>query len=393
MQMTTKLALPLVLGVVTLDAIGIGLIMPVLPGLLRDLVHSDAIVGHYGVLLAIYALMQFLCAPTLGALSDRFGRRPVLLASLAGAAIDYAIMAMAPVLWVLYLGRALAGITGATGAVVGAAIADISPQEQRARRFGWMGACFGLGMVGGPALGGLLGNVSPHAPFMLAAILNGLNALLAALFLPETHQGERRRLNANAFNPLASFRWAGGLPTVTAMMAVFFIMQLVGQVPASVWVLFGENRFHWDAGAVGLSLAAFGILHAIAQAFVIGPLAQRLGERRALVFGMAADALGYVLLAFASRGWMVFAIMIPLSAGGIGAPALQAMLSREVDEERQGRLQGSLAALTSLTSIIGPLLFTAIYSASLASWNGWAWLAGALLYLLCLPFLKRAARG
>lgn len=389
--MAFKPALPLVLGVVTLDAVGIGLIMPVLPDLLRDLGHSNAIAGHYGVLLAIYALMQFLGAPALGVLSDRFGRRPVLLASLAGATIDYAIMAMAPVLWVLYVGRAIAGMTGATAAVAGAAIADITPEEQRARRFGLMGACFGLGMIGGPALGGLMGGLSPNAPFVLAAVLNGLNLATAGLLLPETHRGERRLLSAGAFNPLASFRWAAGLPTVMAMMAVFFIMQMVGQVPASVWVLFGESRFHWDAGTVGLSLAAFGALHAIAQGFVTGPLTQRLGDNHALLFGMAADVLGYVLIAFAWQSWMAFAILIPLAAGGVGAPALQAMLSREVGEQRQGQLQGSLAALTSLTSIIGPLVFTAIYAASLTSWNGWAWLVGALLYLLCPPFLKRAA--
>ncbi|MDZ5448561.1 Tet(A)/Tet(B)/Tet(C) family tetracycline efflux MFS transporter [Labrys sp. ZIDIC5] len=388
--MTTKFALPLILGVVTLDAIGIGLVMPVLPELLRNLVHADAVAGHYGVLLAIYALMQFLCAPALGALSDRFGRRPVLLASLAGATVDYAIMTTAPVLWVLYVGRAVAGITGATAAVAGAAIADITPEDRRARRFGLMSAFFGLGLVGGPALGGLLGGFSPHAPFLMAAGLNGLNGLLALLLLPETHRGEHRPLSRAAFNPIASFRWVRGLPVVMALMAVFFVMQLVGQVPGSIWVLFGESRFHWDTGTVGLSLAAFGILHAVAQGFVTGPLAQWLGEDRAIILGMSADALGYVLLAFATQGWMAFAIMIPLAAGGIGAPALQAMLSREVGENHQGRLQGSLSALTSLTSIIGPLLFTAIYSASLASWSGWAWLAGALLYLLCPPFLKRS---
>lgn len=391
--MITKFALPLVLGVVTLDAIGIGLVMPVLPNLLRHLVHADAVAGHYGVLLAIYALMQFVCSPALGALSDRFGRRPVLLGSLAGASIDYAFMALAPDLWVLYVGRAIAGITGATAAVAGAAIADISPEETLARRFGLMSACFGLGLVGGPALGGLLGGYSPQAPFALAAVLNGLNGLLAALLLPETHRGERRPLTSAAFNPLASFRWVRGLSTVMALMAVFFVMQLVGQVPASIWVLFGESRFHWDTGTIGLSLAAFGILHAVAQGFVTGPLAQWLGESRAVLFGMAADALGYVLLAFASQSWMAFALMIPLSAGGVGAPALQAMLSREVGEARQGQLQGSLSALTSLTSIIGPLLFTAIYVASLPSWNGWAWLVGALLYLLCPPLLKRSVKN
>lgn len=174
------------------------------------------------------------------------------------------------------------------------------------------------------------------------------------------------------------------MTVVAALMAVFFIMQLVGQVPAALWVIFGEDRFHWDATTIGISLAAFGILHSLAQAMITGPVAARLGERRALMLGMIADGTGYILLAFATRGWMAFPIMVLLASGGIGMPALQAMLSRQVDEERQGQLQGSLAALTSLTSIVGPLLFTAIYAASITTWNGWAWIAGAALYLLCL---------
>ena len=356
-----------ILSTVALDAVGIGLIMPVLPGLLRDLVHSNDVTAHYGILLALYALMQFACAPVLGALSDRFGRRPVLLVSLAGAAVDYAIMATAPFLWVLYIGRIVAGITGATGAVAGAYIADITDGDERARHFGFMSACFGFGMVAGPVLGGLMGGFSPHAPFFAAAALNGLNFLTGCFLLPESHKGERRPLRREALNPLASFRWARGMTVVAALMAVFFIMQLVGQVPAALWVIFGEDRFHWDATTIGISLAAFGILHSLAQAMITG----------------------YILLAFATRGWMAFPIMVLLASGGIGMPALQAMLSRQVDEERQGQLQGSLAALTSLTSIVGPLLFTAIYAASITTWNGWAWIAGAALYLLCLPALRR----
>lgn len=355
-----------ILSTVALDAVGIGLIMPVLPGLLRDLVHSNDVTAHYGILLALYALMQF-----------------------AGAAVDYAIMATAPFLWVLYIGRIVAGITGATGAVAGAYIADITDGDERARHFGFMSACFGFGMVAGPVLGGLMGGFSPHAPFFAAAALNGLNFLTGCFLLPESHKGERRPLRREALNPLASFRWARGMTVVAALMAVFFIMQLVGQVPAALWVIFGEDRFHWDATTIGISLAAFGILHSLAQAMITGPVAARLGERRALMLGMIADGTGYILLAFATRGWMAFPIMVLLASGGIGMPALQAMLSRQVDEERQGQLQGSLAALTSLTSIVGPLLFTAIYAASITTWNGWAWIAGAALYLLCLPALRR----
>ncbi|EPZ4755582.1 Tet(A)/Tet(B)/Tet(C) family tetracycline efflux MFS transporter, partial [Klebsiella quasipneumoniae] len=322
-----------ILCTVALDAVGIGLIMPVLPGLLRDLVHSNDVTAHYGILLALYALMQFACAPVLGALSDRFGRRPVLLVSLSGAAIDYAIMATAPFLWVLYIGRIVAGITGATGAVAGAYIADITDGDERARYFGFMSACFGFGMVAGPVLGGLMSSFSPHAPFFAAAALNGLNFLMGIFLLPESHKGERRPLRREALNPLASFRWVRGMTVIAALMAVFFIMQLVGQAPATLWVIFGEDRFHWDTSLIGISLAAFGILHSLAQAMITGPVTTRLGERRALMLGMIADGAGYILLALATRGWMAFPIMVLLASGGIGMPALQAVLSRQVDEE------------------------------------------------------------
>ncbi|WP_025198293.1 TCR/Tet family MFS transporter, partial [Brucella pinnipedialis] len=257
--------------------------------------------------------------------------------------------------------------------------------------FGLMSACFGVGMVAGPVAGGLLGAISLHAPFLAAAVLNGLNLLLGCFLMQESHKGERRPMPLRAFNPVSSFRWARGMTIVAALMTVFFIMQLVGQVPAALWVIFGEDRFRWSATMIGLSLAVFGILHALAQAFVTGPATKRFGEKQAIIAGMAADALGYVLLAFATRGWMAFPIMILLASGGIGMPALQAMLSRQVDDDHQGQLQGSLAALTSLTSIIGPLIVTAIYAASASTWNGLAWIVGAALYLVCLPALRRGA--
>ncbi|ENI4003271.1 MFS transporter, partial [Pseudomonas aeruginosa] len=173
------------------------------------------------------------------------------------------------------------------------------------------------------------------------------------------------------------------------LFAVFFIIQLIGQVPAALWVIYGEDRFQWNTATVGLSLAAFGATHAIFQAFVTGPLSSRLGERRTLLFGMAADATGFVLLAFATQGWMVFPILLLLAAGGVGMPALQAMLSNNVSSNKQGALQGTLTSLTNLSSIAGPLGFTALYSATAGAWNGWVWIVGAILYLICLPILRR----
>ncbi|HET8729219.1 MAG TPA: MFS transporter, partial [Alphaproteobacteria bacterium] len=227
-------ALSIVLATVTLDAIGVGLVMPVLPALLRDLVHADRVAGHYGVLLSLYAVMQVFFAPVLGRLSDRFGRRPVLLVSLAGAAVDYAIIATAPVLWVLYAGRIVSGITGATGAVAGSCIADTTEGEDRARWFGLMGACYGGGMIAGPMIGGILGGISPHAPFMAAGLLNGLAFLMACLFLAETRRAREDAASVTPLNPLASLRMNGAFSGGRPLLGVFFIMQLVGQVPAAL---------------------------------------------------------------------------------------------------------------------------------------------------------------
>ncbi|SHF08399.1 MFS transporter, DHA1 family, tetracycline resistance protein [Streptoalloteichus hindustanus] len=374
----------------TLDAIGLGVVMPVLPTLLGTHVDAGQVPFHVGLLTTVYAMAQFLLAPTLGALSDRFGRRPVLLASLAGATVDYLVMAMSPTIWVLYIGRAIAGVTGATTAVVGSCIADISSEQERARRFGVMGACYGGGMIAGPVLGGLLGGLSPHAPFVAAAVLNGLNLLVGLVLLRETHAGGSEPLTVKQVSPLTSFRWVRGVPVLGALLFVFFVMQLVGQVPGTMWVLFTEHRFEWNPLAVGLSLAAFGAVHSLVQAVLTGPLVNRIGERRALVLGMCADGLGFVALAAAGLGWLVGPIILLLAAGGIGLPALQGLLTGTVDDQHQGRLQGVMASLNSLTGIVGPLLFTAVYGATVARWDGWVWICGAALYLLCVPALRRA---
>lgn len=375
--------------IVGLDAMGLGLIMPVLPTLLRELVPAEQVAGHYGALLSLYALMQVVFAPVLGQLSDAYGRRPVLLASLAGAAVDYMIMASAPVLWVLYIGRLVSGVTGATGAVAASIIADSTGEDSRARWFGYMGACYGAGMIAGPALGGMLGGISAHAPFVAAALLNGFAFLLACILLKETHRSHGGTGKSVRIKPFILFRLDDALRGLAALFAVFFIIQLIGQAPASLWVIYGEDRFQWNTATVGLSLAAFGATHAIFQAFVTGPLSSRLGERRTLLFGMAADATGFVLLAFATQGWMVFPILLLLAAGGVGMPALQAMLSNNVSSNKQGALQGTLMSLTNLSSIAGPLGFTALYSATAGAWNGWVWIVGATLYLICLPILRR----
>jgi len=379
-----------ILFTVGLDAMGIGLIMPILPGLLRAIGQDSTLTWQFGALISLYAAMQFVCAPVLGAFGDRFGRRPVLLVSLAGATADYLMMAFAPSLWLLFVTRAIAGITGANMAVASAYITDITPQEQRSRRFGLLSACFGVGFIAGPALGGMLGAVSLRYPFLAAALLNGLNLLLVWLVLPETRRPADATAGFATFNPLAPLRWALGFTALLPLILTFVIFALVGEVGGTIWVLYGQDKFGWDTATLGLSLAGFGLFHAGAQAFVTGPVNTWLGDRRTLFVAMACDALAYVLIALATAGWMAFALLPLFCLGGIGAPVLQSMLADRVDAERQGELQGVLASLTSLASIGAPLLFSLIYVLSRTSFPGLVWMMGAALYLLCLPLLLRS---
>ncbi|KWH47126.1 MFS transporter [Burkholderia stagnalis] len=385
-----------ILATVLLDAIGVGLVMPILPGLLRSLAGMGSTDTHYGVLLALYAFAQFLCAPLLGALSDRFGRRPVLLASLAGAALDYLLMAYAPTLAWLYAGRLIAGITGASVAVATAYVTDVTAEPDRARRFGQLGAVMGIGFIAGPLIGGLLGAWHLRAPFVAAALLNALNLALVWRALPESRPPSARdgRM-ATILNPFASLRLLRGGPALAALVGVYVIVALVSQAPATLWILYGQEHFGWSTLIAGLSLTGYGACHALAQAFAIGPLIARLGERRALALGLAGDALGLVAIAFAAAAWVPFALLPLFAAGGLALPALQAMLARQVDDARQGELQGALASVASLIGVAGPLVVTATYAATRDTWPGLVWAAAALLYLLVPPLLfnARAARA
>ena len=378
-----------ILATITLDAIGIGLAMPVIPTLLRELSHDSRIATRFGYFMAIYPFMQFLFSPILGRLSDRYGRRPVLLASMAGAAIDYTVMGLSPLLSVLYVGRVVAGMTGASVAVATAYIADISKEDDRARRFGYMNACFGLGFVAGPLLGGLVGSLSPRYPFLLAAFFNGLNFLIGYFVLPESRPVGEVRADREPRRLLSSLSSIRGNRVLLPLLAVYFTIYLIGQIPGSIWIIYGEDKFGWDVWSVGLSFAGFGILHAIAQAFFTGPTTRLLGERGAIILGVVADASAFISMALATRGWMVYPIMILFTTGGIAMPALQSLLSKQVDEEHQGELQGTLVSLTSLTEVVGPIVTTAIYAASPSSARGAVWIVGAALYALCFPALAR----
>jgi len=383
-------AIAIILSTVVLSAIGIGLTMPIIPQLMRDVGHTSELGWKFGAFTGLYALMQFVFSPILGVLSDRYGRRPVLLLSLAGAVVDYLFMAMAPSLDLLFVGRAIAGITGASMAVTSAYIADVTPEDQRSRRYGQLGACFGIGFIIGPVIGGLLGAYWVRAPFLAAAAMNAVNLLLTLWLVRESHT-RGSDVAPVSFNPLANLRWAASFKTLLPMMGVYVVLVLVGEIGGTIWVLYGEDKFAWDALTIGISLACFGAFHALAQAFVAGPIAERWGERRAMLIGILSDGSAYVVLALATSGWIAFALMPLFCIGGIGLPALQSLVSGSVGPDQQGKLQGVLASCASIASVIGPVCISTLYFASRGVFPGLVWLIGACLYTLCLPVLWRRA--
>jgi DHA1 family tetracycline resistance protein-like MFS transporter len=376
-----------VLAIIGLDASGIGLTLPILPRLLSEVAHTTELGWRYGAFLSLYALMQFLFSPVLGTWSDKIGRRPVLLSSLAGATIDYLFMALAPSLSLLFVGRAIAGLTGASQAVASAYISDVTAENQRARRFGQLSAFQGLGFIGGPIVGGLLGDVWLRGPFVAAAILNGVTFLVTLLLLREPARHHHPELQEASFNPIRPFRWALSIPSLLPLLLIYMVFALIGQVGGTIWVIYGADQFAWSPFWIGISIAVFGLGHAIAQAFIAGPAAERFGERFTLLVGVFSDSAASVAVGFARQGWMAFAAMPLFCLGGVGFPALQSLLTRQADAQSQGRLQGVLASLLSLTSIVGPLAISALYYASRSRFPGLVWVAAAAMYLVTLPSL------
>lgn len=378
-------ALVVILATVALDAIGGGLIFPILPDLLKEMTALKDISLLYGLLLGIYALMQFVLSPVLGSLSDKFGRRPVLLLSLAGAMVDYLIMAISPFFWVLAIGRMIAGITSASMAVASAYVTDITPEAQRAQRFGLLGAFMGVGFIIGPVLGGALGIWWLRAPFLAAAALNGLNLLMALFVLPESRTAEPSKFDLKSLNPLAPLLWLWNFRALMPLVIVSVVFGLIASVPGSLWVLYGADRFGWDSVSIGLSLSVFGITMALSQALLTGPIAKRFGDLGTLMIGIGFDTLAYLLMGFADHGWMGFAVTPLFALGGISMPALQSLMTSKVSKDKQGQLQGVLASLMSLTQVVGPLFGTLIYFYTKDIWLGTVWIVGALLYVAAVP--------
>lgn len=373
----------IILLITVLDAIGIGLIMPVLPTLLNEFISENSLATHYGVLLALYATMQVIFAPILGRLSDKYGRKPILLFSLLGAALDYLLMAFSTTLWMLYIGRIIAGITGATGAVCASAMSDVTPAKNRTRYFGYLGGAFGVGLIIGPILGGLLGEISAHTPFICVAILHSVLLLLSLLFFYETQKREIRV--TNTCTQIASNSAAVCIKkSLYFWLIAYFIIQLIGQIPATIWVLFTQYRFDWNTTSVGMSLAALGVLHIFFQAVVAGTLAQKWGEKTTIILSISIDMMGCLLLAWVSQVWVILPALICLAAGGMGQPALQGYLSKSIDGNAQGKLQGTLVSLTNISGIIGPLCFAFIYHYSIVYWDGLLWMIGATFYAILL---------
>lgn len=376
----TRRPMSLILMTVVLDAMGIGLIFPILPSLLKDVTHAGDGTPYIGLMMALYAAMQFLFAPVLGALSDSRGRRPVLLISLAGAMLNYLVLAFAPSLWLLLLGRALAGLTGANTAVAAAYISDLSAEDERARRFGLMNAMFGIGFIIGPVLGGVLGDFWVRLPFLAAAVLTGANLLLCLFVLPETRTVGHQAIDLGALNPLRPFRWLFTMKGVLPMVLIFFLFSGLGEAYGTCWALWGNDVFQWNGLGIGLSLGAYGICQTLAQAFLPGPATKRLGERTAILVGIVCACAALTVFAIAWQGWVVFAAMPVLALGGIGVPALQSLATRQVRDADQGKFQGLLQSTVSLASVLAPLGFSNLYLSARSIWPGAIWLAVAVLH-------------
>jgi DHA1 family tetracycline resistance protein-like MFS transporter len=375
---------------VALDMLALGIMVPVLPKLVIELEGGDiaraaAMTGVFGF---AWNAMQFLFSPLIGAASDRFGRRPIVLLSNLGLGLDYVLMALAPNLAWLFAGRIVSGITAASFSTATAYVADVSPPEKRAAHLGMVGAAFGLGFIVGPAVGGMLGQVSLRLPFWVAASLSLLNAAYGFFVLPESLPRERRaKIVWARANPLDSIALLRSERALLGLAAVAFLDYVAHESLPSCFVIYTDYRYGWDARRIGLVLAAVGVSTTIVQAGLIGPAVKRLGERGALIAGMAFGAVGFAMYGAASAEW-VFFVGIPFGAlWGIAAPAMQALMTRKVDPTHQGRLQGAIGSVRGIGGLIGPLLFTQVFAQAIRKESVLPvpgapyWLAAALLVL------------
>ena len=400
-QPARRAALAFIFITVLLDILAFGMIIPVLPHLIASFYGgnvSTAAVTH-GIFASVFMVMQFVCSPIQGALSDRFGRRPVILLSNLGLGLDFILMAVAQTLPLLFLGRVLSGITSASFSTANAYIADVTTPEKRAAAFGKIGMAFGIGFVIAPAIGGFLGEFSTRAPFWVAAALSLANFCYGLFVLPESLPKERRTpFSWKRANPVASLAFLSHHPEVFALAGVLFLMQLAHMVYPSTFVLYADYRFDWGSQMVGYTLAIVGVLSAIIQGGLIGRAIKAWGERRTLLFGLAMGTLGFILYGLAPTGYWFWLAMPITAMWGFAMPAAQAIMTRQVSPSEQGRLQGAIGSLASVAGIAGPLVFTTAFSQVTGrgphiAWVGITfWLAGAML-LVGLWLGWRSTRG
>jgi len=365
MPSSRKAAIGFIFITLLIDVIGWGIIIPVMPKLIEEMIHgniSDAS-WYNGWLLFAFSITQFVFAPLVGNLSDKYGRRPVILISLFGFGIDYLFLSFAPTIWWLFVGRVVAGITGASFSTGAAYIADISTNENRAQNFGMIGAAFGLGFVIGPVIGGLLGQFGPRVPFLAAAALCLLNWLWGFFVLPESLPKEKRRaFEWKRANPLGSLLHLRKYPAISELVGSLVLVYIASHAVQSNWAFFVTEKFNWTEKMIGISLGAVGVLVGLVQGGLIRVINPWLGNEKSVYVGLALYALGMLLFGIASQSWMMFAFLVPYCLGGIAGPALQSIITVHVPPTEQGELQGALTSLMSATAIVGPLIMTGLFA-------------------------------
>ena len=390
-----------ILAVILLDMLGVGLIIPILPKLITQFMGGDtsSAAGVVGVISACYAVAQFFCAPILGALSDRFGRRKVLLLSMFGLGADYLVMGFAPSVGWLFLGRIVAGVMGASITTANAYIADISTPETRARNYGLINVAFGIGFILGPVLGGLLGGIDLRLPFFVAAGLCLVNSLYGFFVLPESLAPQNRSaFSLRTANPVSSISNLRAYPLVASLAAAFVLLMLAQRGLETSWVLYTSYRYGWDEFQNGLALGAVGVSAALVQGLLVRPAVARLGERRAVLIGFGIGTLAFAGYGLAPNGRILITVIVVGSLGGIAGPAVQAIIAGTVVPNEQGKVQGALTSLMSLSAVVAPLLFTAglfsYFTSDAAPFElpGAPFLAGSLLMAAAMVMVMRTFR-
>lgn len=376
---SSRPAIAFILAVAVLDVMAMGIVIPVLPALIEGFVGSEAAAGYWnGIMVAIWAGMQFLCSPIIGSISDRYGRRPTILISTAGLTLDWILMALAPDLWWLAVGRMIGGITSSSFTAVFAYMADITEPDQRARGYGLVGAAFSAGFIAGPLIGGVLGEISPRAPFWAAAALSGITFLYGLFILPESLPQERRMaFSWTRANPFGALKLLRSHPELSGLAVVNFLLYFAHHVFSVVFVLYAAHKHGWTPMYLGFALALAGILEMIVQAGLVGPAVKRWGDRRTMVTGLVMGSLGLASMGLAPTGLLFTLALFPNALWALAMPTLQSLMTRRVSESEQGQLQGANMSVGSIAGIASPLFFGWMYEMTVGDAPGVSFLIAA----------------